>query len=222
MEKKENGQVEVDRSRLDRIVDVLSFASVGSFEEALRQAKVVQPDEFGVLEEALRLVITELCEARERTEAAVRALETTNATLEEKLSTIETQRNAIRELSTPILEVGSGIVALPVVGTIDASRAVEMTERLLQRIVDGGVRCAVVDLTGVEVVDSMTAQHLLEMVRATRMLGCFSVITGVGPSIARTLVELDLTFGEVPTLRSLKNGLDACLKHLAKGSSLAR
>ncbi len=213
--KAEEERVEVGRGRLDRMVDVLSFASVGSFDEALEHAKVAEKDDFGILEEALRLVISELCEARGRTDAALRALESSNAELEEKLNTIETQKDAIRELSTPILDIGSEIVALPVIGAIDAPRAVEMTDRLLRRIVDGSARCAIVDLTGVAIVDSMTAQHVYRLIQATRLLGCFCVITGVGPAIARTLVELDLSLGDVPTLRSLKSGLDACVAHLA-------
>jgi rsbT co-antagonist protein RsbR len=204
----------VDRSRIERMVDVLSYASVSAYDEALEHAKVAGQDNFGALEEALRLVIGELREARQRNDAAVQALERSKAELEEKLSTIENQKTAIEELSTPILEIWTDIITLPIIGAIDTGRAVEMTERLLRRIVDGGARCVIIDLTGVEVVDTMTADHLVKMTKATRLLGCFSVITGIGPEIARTLVDLDLNLGGMKTLRSLKNGLQACFAYL--------
>ncbi len=204
----------VERSRIERLVEVLSFASVGSFKEALERASVGPHDTFGMLEEALRLVITELNDARERNDEAMRAIEHSKSELEDKLNTIENQRLAIQELSTPILDIWTDIVTLPIIGAIDTRRAVEMTDCLLRRIVDTGARCVIIDLTGVEVIDSMTADHLVKMTKATRLLGCFCVITGIGPEIARTLVELDLRLGGMKTLRNLKSGLEACFAHL--------
>lgn len=205
----------VERGRIDQMVEVLSYASVGSFKEALERATVSEHDNFGMLEEALRLVISELFDARERTDQAMRALEHSKTELEEKLNTIENQRLAIQDLSTPILDIWSDVVTLPIIGAIDTRRAVEMTERLLRRVVESGARCVIIDLTGVEVVDSMTADHLVKMTKATRLLGCFCVITGIGPEIARTLVELDLSLGGMKTLRNLKSGLEACFAYLA-------
>jgi rsbT co-antagonist protein RsbR len=204
----------VARARLDRMIDVLSYASVGAFADALERAQVEAEDNFGMLEESLRLVIRELGEARDSADKALRELQKSKAELEEKLHTIESQKTAIQELSTPILDIWSDIVALPVVGAIDTGRAVEMTEKLLQRIVDGGARCAIIDLTGVAVVDTMTADHLIKMLKATRLLGCFCVITGIGPEIAETLVELDVGLGGVLTLRNLQSGLRACFAYL--------
>ncbi len=209
----------VDLNRIERMVEVLSYASVGSFKEALDIASVSPHDTFGTLEEALRLVITELCDARESTDEAMRALEQSKAELEDKLNTIENQRLAIQELSTPILDIWQDIVTLPVIGAIDTQRAVEMTERLLRRVVDTGARCVIIDLTGVEVIDSMTANHLVKMSKATRLLGCYCVITGIGPEIARTLVDLDLSLGGMTTQRNLKSGLQACFAHLESARS---
>src|SRR5689334_24444096 len=104
MEPGPNSEV-VERSRIDRMVEVLAYASVGSFKEALERVIVDSQDEFGVLEESLRLVINELCDARDRTDEAMRALEHSKAELEDKLNTIENQRLAIQELSTPILDI---------------------------------------------------------------------------------------------------------------------
>lgn len=214
----------VERSRIDLMVEVLSYASVGAFKDAVERVSVTPTDNFGMLEEALRLVISELGEARERTDEAIRALEHSKAKLEDQLNTIENQRLAIQELSTPILDIWTDIVALPIIGAIDTRRAVEMTNRLLRRIVDTGARCVIIDLTGVEVIDSMTADHLVKMTKATRMLGCFCAITGIGPEIAQTLVELDLSLGGMMTEKNLKTGLKACFVHLedTRGGRRAR
>lgn len=214
MDREEVQREVVERRRINRIVEVLSYASVGSFGEALERAEVSSHDAFGELEEALRLVISELKDARERSEEALRALEHSKNELEEKVSTIENQRLAIRDLSTPILDIWEDVITLPVIGAIDTRRAVEMTERLLSRVVDSGARCVIIDLTGVDVIDSMTADHLVKMMKATQLLGCYCVITGIGPEIARTLVELDLRLGGIKTVRNLKSGLETCFAHL--------
>lgn len=217
MKTAQDSEIVVAKSRIDRIVEVLSYASVGGFEQALKTARVEAEDEFGALEEALRLVVNELEQARQQNEGAMQALERSRAELADKLETIENQRLAIQDLSAPILDVWDDIVTLPVVGAIDTRRAVEMTERLLHRVVESGSRCVIIDLTGVDVVDSMTADHLIKMTRSVRLLGCFCVITGIGPEIARTLVELDLNLGGTATLRNLKTGLEACFAHLGRG-----
>src|SRR5262249_17776704 len=82
-----------------------------------------------------------------------------------------------------------------------------------------GARCVIIDLTGVEVIDSMTADHLVKMVKATQLLGCFCVITGIGPEIARTLIALDLGLGGTRTVRNLKSGLEACFAYLERGGA---
>lgn len=213
----QNGaEVAVARTRIDRMVEVLSFASVGRFSDALDVAGVGSHDDFGALEEALRVVVSELEQSRVQNDKAMEALERSRSDLADKLETIESQRLAIQDLSAPILDVWDDIVTLPIIGAIDTRRAVEMTERLLNRVVDTGSRCVIIDLTGVEVVDSMTADHLIKMTRAVRLLGCFCVITGIGPEIARTLVDLDLNLGGTATLRNLKTGLEACFAHLGR------
>ncbi|MFW5875430.1 MAG: STAS domain-containing protein [Myxococcota bacterium] len=216
--------VTIARRRIDRVVEILSCASVGAFDDALTKAEVEGQDDFAMLEEALRLVITELHQARRQSEETMQALERSRTELEEKLQTIESQRLAIADLSAPILDLWDDVVTLPVIGAIDTRRAVEMTERLLRRLVETNARCAIIDLTGVEVVDSMTADHLIKMIKAVRLLGCFCVVTGIGPEIARTLVELDVSLGDVRTLRNLRTGLEACFEHLASrpGRAAAR
>ncbi len=130
---------------------------------------------------------------------------------EQRLQTIERQRLAIADLSAPIIDVWDGILALPVVGLVDTQRSIELTDRLLNRISDSGARSVIVDLTGVDVVDTMTANHLLQMIRAASLLGTFSVLSGISPRIAQTLVQLDVDLTEITTVRNLKEALKVCL-----------
>ena len=113
-----------------------------------------------------------------------------------------------------MLEVWEHILALPVIGIIDADRSMDLTSTLLQRIADKGYQCLIVDVTGVNDVDPATAELLIKLIRATRLLGTYCVVTGVQHEIARTLVERGVSLHEVKTLRSLKDGLRYCFAYL--------
>ena len=159
---------------------------------------------------ALAIEISE----RRRTEDELRGLV---ELAEQRLETIERQRLAIADLSAPIIDVWDGILALPVVGLVDTQRSIELTERLLNRIADSGTRSVIVDLTGVDLVDTMTANHLLQMIRAASLLGTFSVLSGISPQIAQTLVQLDVDLSEITTVRNLKEALKVCLRRSMTG-----
>jgi rsbT co-antagonist protein RsbR len=150
-------------------------------------------------------IVDELSELREVVEVA-----------EQRLATIERQRLAIADLTAPIIDVWDNILALPVVGLVDTQRSIEMTERLLERIAASGAESVIVDLTGVDVVDTMTANHLLQMIRAASLLGAFSVLSGISPQIAQTLVQLDVDLVEITTVRNLKEALKTCLRRKAR------
>ena len=127
--------------------------------------------------------------------------------LEEKLSTIDRQRAAIRELSTPIMEVWEGILCLPVVGMMDSSRSADMTDALLRAVVSTRARCAIIDITGIEVMDTSSADHFVRMAKAVQLLGAACVLTGLNPQIAQTLVHMDVELGSLVTHRSLRDAL---------------
>jgi anti-anti-sigma regulatory factor len=131
--------------------------------------------------------------------------------LEDKLQTIERQAIAIRELSTPVLEIWDDVLALPVVGLVDTKRSLDIMSTLMRRIVDTKARHVIVDITGVDMVDTKTADYLLKIVRAANLLGSRCVLTGLSPSVAQTLVEIGADLTEVTTLRDLKAGLRECL-----------
>ncbi len=145
---------------------------------------------------------------RQRTEAELRSA---IRLAEERMQTIERQRLAITDLSAPIIDVWDDVIALPIVGLVDTQRSVEVTERLLARISSSGARAVIVDLTGVDVVDTMTANHLLQMVGAAKLLGAFCVLSGISPQIAQTLVQLEVDLSEMTTVRNLKEALRICL-----------
>lgn len=127
--------------------------------------------------------------------------------LETRVATIEQQRLAIRELSTPVMEVWDGVLCLPVVGTVDSARSAQMMDALLQTVVAKRARCAIVDLTGIEVMDTMTVDHFARMARSVRLLGAECVITGISAAIAHTMVQMGVSLGDIATYRTLREAL---------------
>jgi rsbT co-antagonist protein RsbR len=127
--------------------------------------------------------------------------------LEEKLATVEQQRSAIRSLSTPIIEVWQGVLCLPVVGVMDTARSSEMTSALLQTIVEKGTSYAIIDITGIDVMDTRTVDHFIRMAKAIRLLGAECALTGLNPHIAQTIVHMGLDLSEIVTHRSLRDAL---------------
>lgn len=175
-----------------------------------------QADEFSVLEAALNIYNQELATARAQNERYIGELESSKRELQEQISTIAKQQMAIHELSSPIAEVWEDILLLPVIGSLDSQRALEMTEKLLDRIKQTRSACVIIDITGVEVVDTTTASAMLKMTRAARLLGAVCVLTGVRPEIARTMVQLNIEVEGARTMRTLKDGLRACFDLLRR------
>jgi rsbT co-antagonist protein RsbR len=135
--------------------------------------------------------------------------------LREKLELIERQAATIRALATPIIRVWDEILCLPVIGTVDSQRTAEMMSSLLQSIAREQARYAIVDLTGVDVVDTSTADHLIRLFKAARVLGVEGVLCGIQPAVAQTVVALGMDLGEVRTTRTLQDALKWCLARRA-------
>jgi rsbT co-antagonist protein RsbR len=129
-------------------------------------------------------------------------------------SRIEQQRRTINELQTPVIQVWDGILALPVVGSVDTARAQDMTESLLEKIVDTGSEIVILDITGVPVVDTAVAKHLLETVAAARLLGAEVLIVGLTSRTAITLVHLGVDLGGVITRTTMAKGLQLAFARL--------
>lgn len=125
---------------------------------------------------------------------------------------INRQQQEMMELSTPVVSLWEGILALPLIGTLDSARTQVVMESLLQRIVDSGASIAIIDITGVPTVDTLVAQHLLKTVAAIRLMGADCVISGVRPQIAQTIVHLGVDLAGVITKANLADALSLALK----------
>ena len=125
---------------------------------------------------------------------------------------INRQQNDMLELSTPVVELAEGIIALPMIGTLDSARTSIVMETLLQRIVETGADIAIIDITGVPTVDTLVAQHLLKTVTAARLMGAECIISGIRPQIAATIVHLGVELGNVVTKASLASAFTLALK----------
>ncbi len=124
------------------------------------------------------------------------------------------QQATIEELETPVIEVWDGVLALPIIGTVDTARAQAMTERLLQRIVETKSEIVLVDITGVPVVDTAVSRHLLETIAAARLLGAEVLLVGLTSRTAMTLVHLGLDLSGVTTRTTLAKGLELAFDRL--------
>jgi rsbT co-antagonist protein RsbR len=125
---------------------------------------------------------------------------------------ISDQATAMMELSTPVVRLWDGIIAVPLVGTLDSARTQLVMEKLLDTLVATGADHAVIDITGVPTVDTEVAQHLLKTVSAARLLGAECTISGIRPQVAQTIVSLGIEFGDIATKASLADALALALR----------
>ncbi len=135
--------------------------------------------------------------------------------LRSKLDLIEKQQKVIRDLSTPIIEVWDKVLTLPMVGVVDSLRISEVMDNLLSAIVNKDARFAILDLTGVDAVDTRTAGYLIEMIKAIRLLGAEGIITGIRSNVAQTMIALGLDLSGVTTVGNLRAGLKLCMRRMA-------
>lgn len=122
------------------------------------------------------------------------------------------QQQEMMELSTPVVELWQGVLALPLIGTLDSARTQVVMETLLQAIVDNRATIAIIDITGVPMVDTLVAQHLLKTVAAARLMGADCIISGIRPQIAQTIVHLGVALGEVTTKSTLADAFGQALR----------
>jgi rsbT co-antagonist protein RsbR len=140
--------------------------------------------------------------------------------LEAQLATIEKQRAAIKELSTPMIEVWAGVLCVPIVGVIDSSRAAEMTSALLATVVEKKVRFTIIDITGIEAMDTRATDHFLRMARSVRLLGAECVLSGINPNVARSIIHMGVELSGIQTYRSLRDALQHHVRrHVRKRSA---
>jgi rsbT co-antagonist protein RsbR len=130
---------------------------------------------------------------------------------------IARQQQELLELSTPVVQLWDGVLALPLIGTLDSARTQVVMESLLQAIVERGSSIAIIDITGVPVVDTLVAQHLLKTVAAARLMGADCIISGIRPQIAQTIVHLGVEINDVITKATLADAFAIALSRIGLG-----
>jgi rsbT co-antagonist protein RsbR len=178
---------------------------------------VVDVSEHVLARRALHAEIQERKLVEERLQAEIRERAQTEEELRAKFDIIQRQEEAILVLAVPILQIWDGVLALPVVGTVDSGRAGRMMEGLLDAITRTRAHFAIIDLTGVDIIDSSAADHLLKIVRAAGLLGSRCLVSGVSPQMAQTIVGLNLGLNEFMSFNTLESALRYAIQHL--GSS---
>ena len=149
-------------------------------------------------------------------------LMTTESYQKTREEVIQKQQREMLELSTPVVKLWDGILALPLIGTLDSERTQVVMESLLQHIVESGAAIAIIDITGVPTVDTLVAQHLLKTVAAARLMGAECIISGIRPQIAATIVHLGVELGAVVTKATLADAFSLALKRTGQTISHGR
>ncbi len=135
--------------------------------------------------------------------------------LRQKLDLIERQQQTIRELATPVIEVWDRVITMPMIGLVDSVRTADIMDNLLQAVTRTRARFAILDLTGVDVLDTATASHLVGLIRAVRLLGADGIISGIQPNVAQTIVGLGLDLSSFLVHANLRSALKYCFTRLA-------
>jgi rsbT co-antagonist protein RsbR len=155
-------------------------------------------------------IITDITGLKKRQED----LEELELTLADRAATIESQRILIEQIAVSVIQVWEGVLLLPLVGVIDTHRANRILESMLEAISRHQARVMILDVTGVPLVDTSVAGYIIRSIQASQLLGCESVLVGISPHIAQTLVQLGIDFGHITTRATLQQGLEYGLRRL--------
>lgn len=206
---------DVNSSDFDAVIDILSGISI------TRARQGFSPREtgafiFGLKEALLQLLQQEIKDDQESLYQATIKINrlmdyfsviTFETFIKGREEVILRQTDEIAEISTPVIRVWDGILAMPIIGTLDSSRNQIVMENLLQEIVETGSSIAILDISGVPAVDSLVAQHLIKTVSATRLMGAECIISGIRPEIAQTIVHLGIDLSNIITKATLASAL---------------
>jgi rsbT co-antagonist protein RsbR len=198
------------KERIERLITTLAKASCQDFAHAVPLAP--QEDELFELEVGVNVLLQDLSLAKKNNEASLEQIEAKNREIAER------QSLALRELATPIIAVWRGVLALPVIGTVDTERSAEMMDALLARVVQDQATHVVIDITGVSVLDTRTADHFVRMAKAVGLLGSRCFLTGISPAIAQTLAQLGVDTSSARTVRRLSDALQLVFAELGQAT----
>lgn len=207
---------EPDSSKFEPVIDILAGISIS------RARQGFSPRETGAYIFSLRDSLMNILqqEIKDPQELYLQTVKLSKIIDSFGVSTFETfikgreevilrQTDEISEISTPVIRVWDGILALPIIGTLDSARTQVVMENLLQEIVESGSSIAILDISGVPAVDSLVAQHLIKTVSATRLMGAECIISGIRPEIAQTVVHLGIDLSQIVTKATLASALKA-------------
>jgi len=184
---------------ISQILKVLLRVGAGESVQAL-ESSYPETHPVGALSASLNEMMASLAEARVRSDGYSRELQ-------ERIAAIEAQEAAIAELATPILEVWSGVLCMPIVGLVDSARTADMARTLLNTVVQCKAQLVLLDITGIHVMDTRVIDHFLRMARAIRLLGARCVLSGVHPNVSQTIVHMGLDLTGIETHRSIREAL---------------
>jgi rsbT co-antagonist protein RsbR len=196
----------VEKGRIENVVATLAKAAYQDFGHKIPIAEV--EDDFVQVEFGVNLLLEDLALAQKQNAAQLVQIEEKNREIAER------QTMALRELSTPIIAVWDGVLTLPVIGMVDTERSADMMDSLLARVVADQATHVIIDITGVSVLDTRTADHFIRMAKAVRLLGATCFLTGISPAIAQTMAQLGIDTSSVRTLRRLSDGLKSAFQEL--------
>lgn len=194
------------KSRLDRVIDALARAACQDY--SYRVPVGQNEDDLLELEVGVNFLLEDLQRVSRQNAEAVAEIERKNREIADRAAL------ALRELATPIIAVWKGVLALPVIGAVDTERSADMMETLLQRVVLDQATHVVIDITGVSVLDTRTADHFIRMAKAVRLLGASCFLTGISPPVAQTLAQLNVDTSSVRTVQRLSDALREVFREL--------
>lgn len=196
-----------------QIEEVLQAASAGDYSKRCRVSlnQTFAENPLTTIIPSINLLLDDLHIKDRKHKKAEKSLQSTIVELQQKMETIQKQAEAIRELSTPAIEVWDGILVMPLIGAVDTARGQSIMNEMLSAIVEKHAKYVIIDVTGVAIVDTSVANHLVQVVRAGQLLGAVCVLTGINPAVAQSLIAIGASLKNVTTLRSLKEGLKYCL-----------
>jgi rsbT co-antagonist protein RsbR len=197
--------------RIERLLQSIGRALAEDFSVAVEPSP--EPDALQPLEVAIHVLISELAEVKRRSQEQLLEIQAKNREV------LEQKSRALRELSTPVIAVWEGILALPLVGTVDVQRSQALLDAVLGRVVSARARYVIIDLTGATKLDALTAQYLVRTGHAVRLLGANCFLTGVSPEIATVLVDLGIDLDQVRSTRHLGEALKVAFSEMKKSGA---
>lgn len=205
----------IEAERIARLCEALSLASRGAFADAAGLLDDPSADAVGELERRVRSLVIDYQLSIKQSALAVDEFTAAQEQLRAEIETVRQQQLELRALAAPIIDVGEHTVAVSMAGVTTRERAEDMTERLLRHIHETGTRWVILDLTGIEQLDSLLAAQLVKTTTALRLMGAECLLTGMPPKVAQTLTSLGASLEGLITLARLRDGLRYCQQRSA-------